>query len=137
MSIARNQQHYIVMTVIYDELTDFYIGEGKTFRDARDLTCELCECDFDQVPSYIKDCISYAINNYGAIRQEFVANLKGWQWERLPLLTQAVLLMSYAHSKIEEIDKRVIISVAVDLAKKYIEPKQANFVHAILDKTLN
>ena len=124
------------MTVIYDELTDFVIGEGKTFRDARDLTCELCECTYDEVPQYIKDNIAYAINNYGKIREAFSVNLKGWNWNRLPLLTQAVLLMSYAHFNTEEVEKRVVISIAVDLAKKYIEPKQAKFINAILDETL-
>lgn len=124
------------MTVIYDELTDYAIGEGKTFRDARDLTCELCECLYSEVPDYIKSTIAYSLNNYGKIREEFVKNLKGWTWERLPLLTQAVLLMSYAHQEIEKVDKRVIISIAVDLAKKYIEPKQAKFINAILDGTL-
>mgnify|MGYP003300301740 CR=1 FL=1 len=137
MTINRNQQHYIIMTVIYDELTDFVIGKGETFRDARDLTCELCECSFDEVPEYIKETISYAINNYGKIREAFIANLKGWAWDRLPLLTQSVLLMSYAHKQIEEVEKKIVINIAVDLAKKYIDPKQAKFINAILDKTLN
>lgn len=137
MSISRNQQHYIIMTVIYDELTDFVVGGGETFRDARDLTCELCECTYDQVPKYITDSIAYCLQNYGKIREEFSAHLKGWQWNRLPLLTQAVLMMSYAHPHVEEIDKRVVISIAVDLAKKYIEPKQAKFINAILDEVLN
>lgn len=136
MSISRTQQHYIIMTVIYDELTDYAIGEGKTFRDARDLTCELCECTYDEVPQYIKDNISYAINNYGKIREAFLPNLKNWAWDRLPLLTQSVLLMSYAHYKTEQVPKGVVISIAVDLAKKYIEPKQAKFINAILDETL-
>lgn len=136
MSISRNQQHYIIMTVIYDELTDYAIGEGKTFRDARDLTSELCGCTYDKVPQYIKDNISYSINNYGKIREAFAPNLKNWSWDRLPLLTRAVLLMSYAHYNIEEVDKRVVINIAVELAKKYIEPKQARFINAILDETL-
>ena len=44
--------------------------------------------------------------------------------------------MSYAHSKIEEVDKRIIINIAVELAKKYIEPKQAKFINGILDEVL-
>ena len=37
MPINRNQQHYIIMTVIYDELNDYVLGGGKTFRDATEL----------------------------------------------------------------------------------------------------
>ena len=57
--------------------------------------------------------------------------------DRLPLLTQAVLLMSYAHFYyVEKIDKSIVINVAVELAKKYIEEKQAKFINAILDEVL-
>ena len=41
MEMNRNQQHFIIMTVIYDELNDYFIGGGKSFRDARELTSEL------------------------------------------------------------------------------------------------
>ena len=46
--------------------------------------------------------------------------------------------MSYAHFYyVEKIDKRIVINVAVELAKKYIEEKQAKFINAILDEVLN
>ena len=46
--------------------------------------------------------------------------------------------MSYAHYYyVENVDKKVVIDVAVSLAKKYIEEKQAKFINAILDKVLN
>ena len=137
MAINRNQQHYIIMTVIYDELNDYFIGGGKTFRDARELTSELCGCEYEQVDDYIKRSIALTLQNYGAIKQAFLPFLKNWSWERLPLLTQAILLMSYAHFYyVEKVDKRIVIDVAVNLAKKYIDEKQAKFIHAILDGVL-
>ena len=138
MSINRNQQHYIIMTVIYDELNDFVIGGGKTFRDARDLTSELCEMPYDEVDDYIKSTIAHALNNYGAIISAFTPFLRNWKWDRLPLLTQSILLMSYSHFfYVEEVDKRIVINTAVSLAKKYIDEKQAKFINAILDGVLN
>ena len=137
MEINRNQQHYIIMTVIYDELSDFLIGGGKTFRDARDLTSELCGCEYNEVDNYIKVSIAAVLNNYGVIKNAFGPYLVNWKWERLPLLTQAVLLMSYAHFFfVEKVDKRIVINVAVNLAKKYIDEKQAKFINAILDRIL-
>ncbi len=137
MEINRNQQHYIIMTVIYDELNDFLIGGGKTFRDARDLTSELCGCEYDEVDNYIKVSIAAVLNNYGVIKSAFEPYLVNWKWERLPLLTQAVLLMSYAHFFfVEKVDKKIVINVAVNLAKKYIDEKQAKFINAILDRIL-
>ena len=125
------------MTVIYDELNDFILGGGKTFRDARDLTSELCEMPYDEVDPFIKSMISYSLQKYGEIVKAYEPFLRNWKWERLPLLTQAILLMSYAHFYfVEKIEKKIVINVAVELAKKYIEPKQSKFINGILDGVL-
>ena len=125
------------MTVIYDEINDYLIGGGKTFRDARELTSELCEMPYEEVDDYIKNTISATLSHYGEIKQAFLPYLKNWTWERLPLLTQAVLAMSYSHFYyVEKVDKRIVVNVAVDLAKKYIDEKQAKFINAILDGVL-
>jgi len=137
MAISRNQQHFIIMTVIYDELNDFLLGEGKTFRDARDMISNLCEQPYDEVDDYIKASVALTLQNYGAIKDAFLPYLRNWKWERLPLLTQAILLMSYAHfNYVEKVDKKIVINIAVDLAKKYIDEKQARFINAILDGVL-
>lgn len=137
MEINRNQQHYIIMTVIYDELNDFYSGEGKTFRDARELTSELCGMPYDEVDDYIKSTIANSLQNYGAIVKAFTPYLRNWDWNRLPLLTRAILVMSYSHFYfVEKVDKRIVINIAVSLAKTYIDEKQTKFINAILDGVL-
>ena len=134
--MSRQQENFVIMTVIYNELSDFTLGQGKEFRDARELMSSLCECSYSEVSDYVKKTVSYALNNYGAIKDVFTPKLNNWKWERLPLLTQAILLMSYAHMQTEKVDKVVVIDVAVTLAKKYVEPKQGKFVNAILDGVL-
>ena len=136
MALTRNQEHYVVMTVIYDELSDFVLGEGKGFRDARQLLADVAEMPYSEISPYVKNVVAYSLNNYGAIKDVFTPHLVKWKWERLPLLTQSILLMSYAHSKVTNDDKVVIINIAVNLAKKYIEEKQAKFINAILDGVL-
>ena len=134
MDITRNQQHYIIMTVIYNELTDFTFGDQKVFRDARELIAGLCECDIKEVDPYIIDTVMVSLQKYGDIKNAFLPYLRNWTWERLPLLTQSILLMSYTHFYyIEKVDKKVVINVAVNLAKKYIDEKQAKFINGILD----
>lgn len=137
MEISRNQQHFIVMTVIYNELNDFIYGGGKTFRDARVLIQELCETPYDKCPVYIKQAVTETLNHYGEMVNAFIPYLKNWSWDRLPLITQSILLMSYAHYYyVEKVDKSIVINIAVTLAKKYIEEKQAKFINAILDGVL-
>ncbi len=137
MEQSRNQQNYVIMTVVYDELTDYICSGGKTFRDAKELIAELSEQPYELVSDYVKLSVANCLNNYGKIKEAFEPHLKNWKWDRLPLLTQAILLMSYAHFYfVEKIEKRIVISIAVDLAKKYVEEKQGKFVHAILDEVL-
>ena len=115
-NLSRNKQHFIIMTAIYNELVDFSFGEGKLVRDAAEMIAELCECD--------KSEIKTAYSKY----------LKNWKWERLPLLTQSILMMSYTHFYyVDKADKAVVINTAVSLAKEYIDDKQAKFINGILD----
>lgn len=134
MELSRNQQHFIIMTVIYNELTDFTFGEGKLVRDATEMIASLCECEPKDVNPYIVDTVMMSLKNYGEIKEAYKPYLVKWKWERLPLLTQAILLMSYTHYYyIDKADKGVVINIAVELAKKYIDDKQAKFINAILD----
>ena len=134
MEASRNQQHFIIMTAIYNELTDFTFGEGKMVRNAVEMLSSLCECEENEIDKYVLDTVMVSLQRYGEIKLAFSPYLKNWKWERLPLLTQSILLMSYTHYKfIEKVDKKIIINIAVDLAKKYIDDKQAKFINAILD----
>ena len=59
-----------------------------------------------------------------------------WSFDRLNLIEQSILLMSYTHKQNEKADKRIIIDVAVKLAKKFCDKDDYKFVNAILDKVL-
>lgn len=125
------------MTIIYDELVDFSTNVSEMERDARELISEMCDQPYDEVDDFTKNVIILSLTKYGIIRDAYIPYLKSWKWERLPLLTQAILLMSYAHYYfVEKSDKRVVIDVAVNLAKKYIDIKQSQFINAILDGVL-
>ncbi len=135
--ISRNQENFIIMTVIYDELADYVAGDNQPFRDVNEIILEITETPLKEHSDYVQNCIASVLSHYGGIVNAFVPHLNNWKWERLPLLTRAVLLMSYAHFYyVEKIDKRIVINVAIELAKKYIEEKQAKFINAILDEVL-
>ena len=134
MELTRNQTHYIIMSVIYNELIDFNFGSDNFTRDARELISGLAEVPFEEVDPYIVNTVMTSLQKYGEIKKAFEPYLKNWRWERLPLLTQAILLMSYTHYHyIEKVDKKIVINIAVTLAKKYIDDKQAKFINGILD----
>ena len=93
MELTRNQQHYIIMVAIYNELTDFTFGEKQVNRSAEEVLSSLCECEFKDVPPYVVDSVMVSLAKYGEIKLAYVPYLKKWKWERLPLLTQAILLI--------------------------------------------
>ena len=136
MALSRNQTHLVIMTVIYNELVDYSFSDGSNFsRSAEEMICEMVgESDFNAIDPFIKDMVMVSLQKYGEIVTAYAPYLRNWKWERLPLLTQSILLMSYTHFYfVEKVDKKVVINVAVDLAKKYIDDKQAKFINAILD----
>ena len=60
-----------------------------------------------------------------------------WKFDRLNRLNQAILLLSLAHYYgVGEVEKAVVINVAVSLAKKYLDDNDYKFVNAILDNVL-
>ena len=135
--ISRNQENFIIMTVIYDELADYVAGKNQPFRDVNEIILEITDIPLKEHSNYVQNCIASVLTHYGEIVNAFLPKLNNWKWDRLPLLTRSVLLMSYAHFYyVEKIDRRIVINVAVELAKKYIEEKQAKFINAILDEVL-
>lgn len=130
MELSRNQEHFIIMTVIYNELTDFTFGEGKLVRSANEIISSMCS----EASPFVVDSIMISLQKYGEIKNAYIPYLNKWKWERLPLLTQAILLMSFTHYKyLGPVDKNIVINIAVNLAKKYIDDKQAKFINGLLD----
>ena len=135
MALSRNQTHLVIMTVIYNELEDYYFGDKTFTRDVKEMITEMVGEPYEQIDQFIKDMVFVSLQRYGEIVTAFTPYLKNWKWERLPLLTQAILVMSYTHFYyVEKPGKKIVINIAVDLAKKYVDDEQAKFINGILDK---
>ena len=137
--ISRNQSHYIIMSAIYIELADFNFAKGEFSRPAEEVIGDLLPEEENEIPLFILDSVNLSLLHYGDAVNALTPYLTNWKWERIPLLSQAILIMSYAHFYYVEkgkVDKKVVINTAVELAKKYVEEKQAKFINAILEKVL-
>ena len=79
-----------------------------------------------------------AIKHMKDIIPAYEEHMRGWTWNRLDHLEQALLLYSYCHFfyDAEEVNKKIVINVAVEYAKAYLDPKAKGFINAILDKVL-
>lgn len=124
------------MTVIYNELIDFKFSDNQYERNAIEMITDFYKEKNEEVDPYAIDVVINALKNYGAIVNAFVPYLNRWTWDRIPLLSQAILLMSYSHFYFVEtdVDKAVVIDIAVNLAKRYVDDEQAKFINGILDR---
>ena len=135
------------MTIIYEALLDNSVHKNETFRSFNELvndgsvlsilTSEDDEIDEVKTDKFIVESVNAALSHYADVVNMINPHLKNWSWDRIPLLSQAILLMCVSrYYYLEKLDKRIVIDVAVTLAKKYIEEKQAKFIHAILDEVI-
>ena len=83
--ISRNQENFIIMTVIYDEIADQVAGKGANFRDVDEIIREMTDdpLPFKEHSAYVQNMISSVLNNYGSIITAFQPHLRNWKWERL------------------------------------------------------
>ncbi len=134
METTRNRQHPIAMSIIYQCLI---LIESNQEIDIKEIISDTTGEDFDDVDLYIKQVSVSAIAHIDEIKKSYVPNLRKWTWERLALIERAILMLSYSHYYyVGNVDKKVVINVAVELAKEYLDSKDYKFVNAILENTL-
>lgn len=103
-----------------DELkTDFYNADSYDF-------------DLNQIK-----LLEYFADNQETIVKIFASNLgKNWTWDRIPIMTQAILIVGYCEIKVLGTPIAVAIDQALVTAEKYGQIENKTFINAILDKVL-
>ncbi len=132
--ISRNQEHVYIMKCIYNALV--YTEMQKEF-SLEELVSGIFECDYEEVPLFSKEVIIKTLSHINEIVPKFQEKMPKWKFSRLNVVEQAILLMSYAHFKyVGDVDKKIIIDIAVKLAKEYLDKDDYKFVNAVLDNVL-
>ncbi len=132
---SRNRQQIVAMNALYDVLTYMDMGEEI---DIEAIVSALCDLPYEECPIYVKQIVLVTIKNLNAEISLLEKNMIKWTFDRLNRVEQAILLLSLSHYFYvdQEIDKGIVINVAVNLAKNYLDAKDYKFVNAILDKVL-
>lgn len=132
---TRNQMQKLAMTAIYDALT--YRSMGLDI-DVHGIVSALCELPYEECDYFVKASLVMAIKYLDEAVSRFNAKMRGWTFDRLNRVEQAILLLAYVHFFYVDpsVDKGVVIDVAVKQAKSFLEDKDYRFVNAILDNVL-
>lgn len=134
MAVSRNVSQEKAMIIIYDALC--YEHMGHEF-DPRELISSIMDEAYDVVDLYVKQVVIKALINKEIYIEKLQAKMDTWKFDRLNRLNQAILLLSLAHYYgVGEVEKAVVINIAVSLSKKYLDENDYKFVNAILDNVL-
>ena len=131
--LSRNQEHELIMTCIYDAL--IYADAGQEF-SVEEIMTSVFEVGYDEISFFCKEMVIKSLAHINEIKNIFQEKMPKWKFDRLNLVEQAILIMSYTHKQTQEVDKSIVINVAVKLAKKFLEKDDYKFVNGILDKVL-
>lgn len=109
---------------------------------AKSLSSDLLKQDYFNADSYEFDAnqlklLEYFADHQNEIIKIFSNNLgKDWTWQRIPLMTQAILIECYCEAKALNTPIAVVIDQALVTAEKYGQLDNKKFINAILDKVL-
>lgn len=131
--LSRNQEHELIMTCIYDALT--YVNMNQEF-DVEEIISSVFEVSYDEISFFVKEMVIKSLAHINEIKNIFQEKMPKWNFNRLNLIEQSILLMSFTHKQNSDEDKRIIIDIAVKLSKKFLDKDDYKFVNAILDKVL-
>ena len=131
---SRNSLQTLAMTAVYDVLT--YIDMDAPV-DIMQIVSSLCGTSYEDADYFVKANAVMTVKHLNEMKDAFRPFMK-WRFERLPLLRQAILLLSYSHYYYVDpsVNKGVVIDIAVKLSKRYLGENDYQFVNAILDKVL-
>ena len=131
--LSRNQEHELIMTCIYDAL--LYADMNQEF-SVEEVMTSVFEVEYDEISFFAKEMVIKSLAHVNEIKETFQEKMPKWKFDRLNLVEQAILIMSYTHKQTQNADKKIVINIAVKLAKKFLEKDDYKFVNGILDKVL-
>ena len=131
--LSRNQEHELIMTCIFDALV--YSNMSKEF-SVEEIMTSVFGVEYDEISFFVKEMVIKSLAHVNEIKNVFQAKMPKWSFDRLNLVEQSILIMSLTHKQTQNVDKSIVINVAVKLAKKYLDKDDYKFVNGILDKVL-
>jgi N utilization substance protein B len=132
--ITRNKQQEYALYVIYSALV--YRKANLEFAPIESVS-DLTEIDYYENDIFLRELVIKSLINLDTIIKKLSEHLVKWDFNRLNMISQAILIMSYSHYYyVEKVDKAILINIAVKFAKKFVPDEDYKYINAILDKVI-
>ena len=129
--IKRREARELVVALLFE--TEF--KDGETVSEIYELSAENREIPDDD---YIKRAYFGVCENKEKIDELIGKNSRGWKTHRLTRLSRSVMRLAVYEMLFEEkIPNSVSINEAVELTKKFDDPKAKAFVNGVLNSVKN
>lgn len=129
---ARRAARETVFALLYE--TEFHAGESA--EEIYALAVDNREIDPEN--AYIRDVYFGVMANIEAVDALIGRHAKGWKTNRLSRVSRAVLrLGAYELAFVEDVPAPVAINEAVELSKKFDDPKARAFINGVLNAVKN
>lgn len=103
-------------------------------RDIDSLMEDVFECKVDNIDPYFVSVVRTSILNLEKYK-EYINQVikKGWTFDRLGNIEQAILLNGCAEFDLKQVESAIIIDESVELSKKYCDEDTYKLINRILD----
>lgn len=132
--LSRNKQNELAFFSIYNYIV---LLEMKETIDVTEILSNQCGCSYDEVDTYIKEVVLKCIKNSNEIVELIKSNLRNWTYDRVSYINKAILMYGITNGKyMDQLDKKLIIDISINLVKKYGDEKDYKFINGLLDNVL-
>ena len=129
--VSRTLQHTLIMQCIFQYL--FYLGMNdrpspvEILENITKKPVQLCE-------PFIRTTFSSAIKNMPEAVENISKHLVDWDFNRLSLVDQAILVLGYTEIYYCQVPKVVAINICVKMAQKFSSDDSYRYINGVLDK---
>lgn len=128
--LSRNQIQERIMIALYQYL--FYIASFEK-PDLSEIINNVFGTNISKIDAFAKNTIMAAFKNGPEAVEEISKHLKEFNFERLNIVEQAILLLGYVQIRHLNQPKQVAINVCVKLTQKYCDHGSYKYINAVLE----
>ena len=123
----RHKSRYKIMTILYQV---FLYRKNKINISLEDIINEQLE----EQNEYIENSVKGIIDNEEVLEEKANKYLNNWTLNRLGYTDQAIIKLAIYEMLYTDIDAKICINEAIELAKQYSDENVVKMINGVLDK---
>lgn len=133
--LSRTKLHENAMICLYEHLFYQHYLNASAKKKIEEIIADVMKTSFDDCDPFFKAIIFETLQDKKELIDIISENLsKKWNFSRLALTDQAILLLFTSEMLNRRVESQIAINEAIELAKKYCDDQAYKYINAVLDK---